>query len=80
MISDQAYSGSTSAEVFRGVLQGRTVEGDSATVIVTRQGLGIDARVWLTFDGAIKTTVVMTDAETGELRELLGKATGRRGT
>ncbi len=72
--------GSTSKETYRGVLEGRTVTHEAATVIITRQGLGIDARVWLTFDGAIKTTVVMTDQETADLRELLGQATVRRGT
>lgn len=48
-------------------------------MIITRQGLGIDARVWLTFDGAIKTTTVLTDHKVAELRELLGKAS-RTGT
>jgi hypothetical protein len=60
-------------------VQGRTPSGESATVIITRQGLGSDARVWLTFDGAIKTTTVLTDQKVAELRELLGKATVRRG-
>jgi hypothetical protein len=39
-------------------------------VIVTMQGLGDAARVWLTFNGAIKTTVVMTDGETGTMHPL----------
>ncbi|HEX5346284.1 MAG TPA: hypothetical protein VFW64_04160 [Pseudonocardiaceae bacterium] len=43
-------------------------------MIITRQGLGRGGRVWLTFDGAIKTTAVMTDPETGQLIGLLGKA------
>jgi hypothetical protein len=71
-------SGSTPDETFRGVLRGHTVQHGSATVIVTRQGLGTAARIWLTFDGAIKTTVVMTDAETTALRELLGRAAASR--
>jgi hypothetical protein len=33
--------------------------------------------VWLTFNGAIKTTVVMTNPETACLVELLNKALGR---
>jgi hypothetical protein len=49
-------------------------------VIVTRQGAGRDARVWLTFCGALKTTVAMTDEEASQLCELLGKSTKRRGT
>ncbi|MGH3837754.1 MAG: hypothetical protein ACRDSF_18930, partial [Pseudonocardiaceae bacterium] len=58
--------GSTPAEIFRG-LPGRTPEGEPGTLIVTRQGLGRNGRVWLTFNGAIRTTVVLTDGETGQL-------------
>jgi hypothetical protein len=79
MISDQPRSGSTPEETFRGTLVGRTPEGQQSTVIVTRQGLGADGRVWLTFHGAIKATVAMTDPQTAELMELLDKATGRKG-
>ncbi len=61
-------------ETFRGTMRGCTPEGDRATVIVLRRGLGSSARVWLTFNGAIKTTVVMTDPEAGELVGLLGDA------
>jgi hypothetical protein len=74
MTIDRARSGSTPYETFRGVMQGRTPNGETATVIVTRQGLGRESRVWLTFCGAIKTTVTMTDLETGELGELLTQA------
>lgn len=35
-------------------------------------------RTWLTFDGAIKTTVVMDDPETEQLVELLGKTISAR--
>ena len=41
-------------------------------------GLGRAARVWVTFDGAIKTTAVLTDPETGHLTGLLGDAQGAR--
>lgn len=61
-------------ETFRGTMRGRTPEGDFTTVIVLRRGLGSSARVWLTFNGAIKTTVVMTEPETEELVGLLGDA------
>ncbi|MGH3813006.1 MAG: hypothetical protein ACRDUV_11185 [Pseudonocardiaceae bacterium] len=71
-------SGSTPDETFRGTMRGRTPDGAFATLIVTRQGFGRDGRTWLTFDGAIKTTVVMTNAETGQLGELLDKATVAR--
>jgi hypothetical protein len=43
-------------------------------VIVTRQGLGRAGRVWITFDGAIKTTAVLGDPETEQLVGILGKA------
>lgn len=52
-------SGSTPAETFRAALSGRTPEGELSTLIITRQGLGRGGRVWLTFDGAIKKTVVL---------------------
>jgi hypothetical protein len=70
-----ALAGATRDEAFRGVMQARTPDGGTATVIVTRQGLGSGGRVWLTFSGAIRTTVVMTNGETGVLRELLDKST-----
>jgi hypothetical protein len=71
----QPRSGSTPAEVFRAVFPGRTPEGDPNTLIVTRQGQGRDGRVWLTFAGALRTTVALTDPEAEELREVLGAAT-----
>ena len=70
-------------ETFRGTMKGRTPEGYNATVIVLRRGEGLNGRVWLTFNGAIKTTVVMTDPETEKLVELLGdaqKASSERST
>jgi hypothetical protein len=73
-------NGSTPYETFRGVMRGRTPDGAYSTVIVTRQGLGSNGRVWLTFDGGIRTTTVMTDSETGELIELLDKAMSRTRT
>jgi biotin-(acetyl-CoA carboxylase) ligase len=47
-------------------------------VIVTRKGLGRSGRVWLTFLGALKTTVVMSDEQAGNLAELLHAARGSR--
>jgi hypothetical protein len=79
MINDQPRSGSTPEETFRGTLVGCTPEGQQSTVIVTRQGLGSDGRVWLTFHGAIKATVAMTDSQTAELMGLLDGATERKG-
>lgn len=75
-----ARAGSTPYETFRGSLVGRTPTGADSTLIVTRQGMGAEGRVWLTHDGAIKTTCVLTDQEVAELRGLLGAATKRRGS
>lgn len=69
----------TSEETFRGTLQAHTPESDPATVIVTRRGLGRYGRVWLTFNGAIRTTLVLTDQETVRLVDLLGAAKDRKG-
>lgn len=68
----------TQGETFRATLRVRTPEGDATTLIVLRRGLGRAARVWVTFDGAIKTTAVLTDPETGHLTGLLGDAQGAR--
>lgn len=61
-------------ETFRGTLQVHTPDDDPATVIVTRRGLGRSGRVWLTFNGSMRTTLVMTDQETVRLTDLLGAA------
>jgi hypothetical protein len=58
-------------------MKAHILDGTPTTLIVTRQGLGSAGRVWLTFHGAIKATVVMTNPETAHLVELLNKATGR---
>ncbi|MGH3700296.1 MAG: hypothetical protein ACRDQ9_00335 [Pseudonocardiaceae bacterium] len=47
-------------------------------MIVTRQGMGNAGRVWLTFNGAIRTTVVLTNQETITLCELLTNAAAAR--
>jgi hypothetical protein len=54
----------------------RTPEGEWATLIVTRQGLGTAGRTWLTFHGAMKATVVLTGEEAGRLAGLVGEASG----
>lgn len=61
-------------ESYRRTLRVSTVEGEPQTAIVMRRGLGKRARVWLTLNGALKTTLVMTDAEVGRLAELLIEA------
>ncbi|MDQ3150772.1 MAG: hypothetical protein M3R63_03305 [Actinomycetota bacterium] len=61
-------------ESYRGTLQARNVDGEPHTVIVMRRGLGKNARVWLTLNGAWRTTLRMTDAEAARLIELLTEA------
>ena len=67
-------------ESFRGTLQARTVDGQAHTVIVMRRGFGNQARVWLTLNGALKTTIQMTDPEAAQLAELLTTAQHDHGT
>ena len=69
---------STVEETFRATLRARTPEGDATTLIVLRRGLGHGARVWLTFDGAVRTTAVLTSPEVAQLVGLLGDAQGAR--
>lgn len=64
-------------ETFRATMRGRTPEGEFTTLIVMRRGRGRAGRTWLTFDGAIRTTVVLTDPETAELAGLLTDSSGR---
>lgn len=63
----QTYSESHSD---RAVLAFRGARGDLATVIVMRTR----GQVWLTFNGAEKTTVAMTDPQAGQLIEALHTA------
>ncbi|MGH4008926.1 MAG: hypothetical protein ACRDTH_12355 [Pseudonocardiaceae bacterium] len=63
-------------ESYRRTLRARNVDGEPHTVIVMRRGLGRNARVWLTMNGAWKTTLQMTDPEAARLAELLTEAQG----
>ncbi|MGH3794791.1 MAG: hypothetical protein ACRDSP_07860 [Pseudonocardiaceae bacterium] len=58
------------AESYRRVLPLRTPEGQAASLIVMRR----NSAVWLTFDGAMRTTVVMKTQESGELIEAVTEA------
>jgi hypothetical protein len=60
-------------EAFRGTMAARTPENERATLIVLRR----KQSVWLTFDGAIRTTDTMTGPETTRLVELLHAAQQR---
>lgn len=61
-------------ESYRAVLKLCTPEGEIATVIVLRRGCGHAGRVWLTFNGALKTTVAMNDREAGQLTDAIDAA------
>lgn len=57
-------------ENFRGTLAACTPENERATLIVMRR----KQNVWITFNGAMKTTVAMTNPETAQLIDLLHAA------
>lgn len=61
-------------EVFCGTVRARDLNGEPHTLIVLRRDLGGRARVWLTLNGAWKTTVCMTEPEVTALCELSTKA------
>lgn len=61
-------------ESYRATLRVRTPNGEFATVIVTRQGLGHDARTWLTFDGGWRSTAVLPDEHADQLARMLNEA------
>lgn len=54
-------------ERYRSTIQLRTPDGAPATLIVLRRGHGRDGRVWITFDGALKTTLSMNDRKSDEV-------------
>ncbi|MGH8571972.1 MAG: hypothetical protein ACREX8_05270 [Gammaproteobacteria bacterium] len=61
-------------ETYRATLQVRTPDGQPHTLIVTRRNTRRPARVWLTLNGAWKTTVHLTDPEAAQLAEQLTQA------
>lgn len=64
-------------ETYRATLPARTPDGEQATLIVTRHGLGHAARTWLTFDGGWRSTAVLTDGQSARLVGMLDEAEGR---
>jgi len=48
-----------------------TASAYSATLIITRQGLGREARVWLTMHGSIRATAVLDDQQVSQLTSKL---------
>ncbi|MGH4024148.1 MAG: hypothetical protein ACRDRV_06135 [Pseudonocardiaceae bacterium] len=58
------------AESYRCVLALRTPEGQGASLIVLRRG----SAVWLSFHGAMKTTVTLTNEDAGRLIDAITEA------
>jgi hypothetical protein len=65
-------------ETYHGTLHVRNVDGEPHTLIVVRRGLGRNACVWLTLNGAWNTTLQMTDLEAARLATLLTQAQAQR--
>ncbi|MGH3932431.1 MAG: hypothetical protein ACRDTF_20925 [Pseudonocardiaceae bacterium] len=61
-------------ERFRATIQLRTPAGEPTTIIILGRGRGRDGRVWLTFDGALKTTVTMDDQEVDKVIDMIKAA------
>jgi len=61
-------------ESYRATIQLRTPDGALSTLIVLRRGRGHDERVWLTFDGAIKTTIMMDNRESEKVISMIEAA------
>ncbi|MGH3940381.1 MAG: hypothetical protein ACRDTG_17450 [Pseudonocardiaceae bacterium] len=61
-------------ESYRATIGLRTPDGERTTVIVMRRG----QTVWVTLDGAIRTTIVMSDPEAGDLVDLITTARSPR--
>jgi hypothetical protein len=72
--ANAGLSAPPSKETYRATLEGRSADGCPATLIVTRQGLGRAGRIWLTFLGALKTTVSLSDDQAAQLAGLLHAA------
>lgn len=54
----------------RAVLAFRGPEGEAATVIIMRRS----TRIWVVFNGAVKTTVALTDPQAGQMIEAIRAA------
>jgi hypothetical protein len=57
-------------------MQVQTPEDGPATLIVTRQGHGGAARMWLTLDGSIRATAVLDDQDVNQLASKLRMESG----
>ena len=67
---------STPDETYRTTMCVQTPEDGPATLIITRQGLGRDARVWLTMNGSIRATAVLDNQQVSQLTSKLRTEAG----
>ncbi|MGH3598959.1 MAG: hypothetical protein ACRDRO_22445 [Pseudonocardiaceae bacterium] len=67
---------STPDETYRTTMQVQALEDGPATLIITRQGLGRDARMWLTLHGSIRATAVLDDQQVSRLTSKLRSESG----
>lgn len=70
-------TGSTRDETYRAVVLGRTPDNAEATMIITRQGLGRSARVWITLAGSIRCTIVLSDPQSADVAGRIQEAARR---
>jgi hypothetical protein len=70
----------THDEAFRAMLRSQTPDGEPTTVIVTRQGVSRAGYVWLTSNGRLKATVMLTSQEAEQLAGMLWDASSAWGT
>jgi hypothetical protein len=69
---------STPHESYRAKIAARTPDGDTTTVIVTRQSGHRAGQVWVSLHGAWRGTVCFTDAEVDEVTAMMIAAKAAR--
>ncbi|MGH3823134.1 MAG: hypothetical protein ACRDRA_09930, partial [Pseudonocardiaceae bacterium] len=67
---------STPEETYRATMQVQTPEDGPATLIITQQGLGCGARMWLTLNGSIRATAVLDAQDVSQLASKLQMESG----
>ncbi|MGH3769305.1 MAG: hypothetical protein ACRDS0_02140 [Pseudonocardiaceae bacterium] len=67
---------STPEETYRATMRVQTPEDGPATLIITRQGVGRAARMWLTLDGSIRATAVLDAQDVDQLASKLQMESG----
>jgi len=69
---------STPHETYRAKIAVHTADGETATLIVTRQAGHREGPVWLTFGATFRATLALTDTEAGQLVTMIGAAKAAR--